>query len=259
MDENQKAPATTHETVEAIVQSSKRSKATPLRRVFLQQKGKGERRSVPGPLARFVTAGDRTGILLYLLALTKASREPWDVSLPAPVWARALGFEKPTGTTACGRVSKAWTRLVEKNLVTRSKDGRLAKFTLLDEAGTGKPYDRPQKDYFRVPLALWNEGKKQERWFEILNLPELTFLIIALSNQEGFSLPAERGPDYYGISADTIERGVRGLKKVGLLDVRKNYKKAPLAPEGFTYENCYWLQPPFVLEDKIKLGKTEGP
>ena len=256
MKENQQTPATTHETVEAIVQSSRRGKATPLRRVFLQQ-GRG-RRSAPGPLASFVTAGDRTGLLLYLLALTKASRKPWDVSLPAPVWARALGFEKPMGTTACGRVSKAWSRLVGKNLVTRSKDGRLAKFTLLCEDGTGKPYNSPEKDYFRVPLALWTEGKKQKTWFEILNLPELTFLIIALSNKEGFSLPAERGPDYYGISADTLERGVRGLKKKGLLDVRKNYKKAPLAPAGFTYENSYTLQPPFVLEDKSKIEETEG-
>lgn len=257
MKDNQQTPATTHETVEAIVQSSRRVKGTPLRRVFLQQ-GRG-RRSAPGPLAGFVTAGDRTGLLLYLLALTKASRKPWDVSLPAPVWARALGFKKPMGTTACGRVSKAWSRLVGKNLVTRSKDGRLAKFTLLCEDGTGTPYDSPQKYYFRVPLALWTEGPEpSKRWFDVLTLPELVFLIIGLSNADDFSLPAERGPDYYGISADTLERGVRGLKKMGLLDVRKNYKKAPLAPAGFTYENSYTLQPPFVLEDKSNIEETEG-
>lgn len=256
MDNTNPTPATTQETVEAIVQSSKRKEATPLRRVFLQWKE--ERRSTPGPLASFVTASDRAGLLLYLLALTKASSAPWDVSLPAPVWARALGFAEPTGTTACGRVSKAWTRLVEKNLVTRSKNGRLGKFTLLCEDGSGKPYNSPITDYFRLPLALWTCGKKEKRWFEILNLPELTFLIIALGHKERFSLPAERGPAYYGISADTIERGVRGLKKKGLLDVHKDYKKAPLAPEGYTFENRYGLQPPFVLKNKSKIDETES-
>lgn len=225
---------------------SNRQEATPLRRDFLQQ-GQGQRK-IPGPLASFVSAGDRTALLLYLLALTKASSAPWDVSLHAAVWARALGFESPTGASARGRVSKAWGRLAERGLVTRSKKGRLANYTLLCEDGSGHPYSRPSTDYIKVPLALWTTGEKDRRWFEVLNLPEITFLIIGLSNKDGFSLPVERGPDYYGISADTLLRGAHGLRNRGLLDWNRAVKKAPLAPEGYTFENRYTLQPPFVLK-----------
>lgn len=245
---NQTTTATTHDTVEEIVKSGKRRGATPLRRDFLQQKQ--GRRTVPGPLAEFVSASDRTALLLYLLGLTKASRKPWDVSLHASVWARALGFASPNGASARGRISKAWGRLVDRNLVTRSKTGRLAKFIFLCEDGSGRPYSRPTTQYIKVPFALWTDGIKQKRWFEILKLPEITFLIIGLSNKDGFSLPVERGPDYYGISADTLLRGAHGLRSHGLLDWDRASKKAPLAPEGYTVENRYTLQPPFGTKGK---------
>lgn len=240
---NQTTTATTHDTVAEIVRISNRQEATPLRRAFLQQKQ--GRRTIPGPLAKLVSAGDRTALLLYLLALTKASSEPWDVSLHAAVWARALGFESPTGASARGRVSKAWGRLAERDLVARSKKGRLAKYTLLCEDGSGHPYSHPSTQYIKVPLALWTAGRKQKKWFEVLKLSEITFLIIGLSHKDEFSLPVERGPDYYGISADTLLRGAHGLSDRGLLDWDRVAKKAPLAPKGYTIENRYTLQPPF--------------
>lgn len=244
-------PATTHDTVDAIADSTSRD-AFPLRRRFIQQKQDGK--SIPGPLAGFVSARDRTALLLYFLALTKASKEPWDVSLHSAVWGRALGLPDPTGLVARGRISKAWTRLVERKLVVRTRRNRLAEFTLLSEDGSGEPYTRPGRDFINVPHALWTESPAlstgagatlSQRWFELLTLPELTFLIIGLSNLNGFSLPVERGPDYYGISADTLYRGSTGLRRRQLLDVQKHRLTAPLAPEGFTYENLYTLKPPF--------------
>ena len=238
---------TTHDTVNAIAQSTQRD-AFPLRQTFIQQKlGSSSR---PGPLASFVTAGDRTALLLYFLALTKASKKPWDVALHSAVWARALGLPEPTGHTARGRVSKAWTRLVDRKLVVRSRRNRTAQFTLLLEDGSGGPYTRPSgksSRFIKVPHALWTDGPtdSSSRWFEDLSLPELIFLIIALSNLDSFPLPVERGPDYYGISADTLYRGYRGLRGKGLLKVHRKRVIAPLAPEGYTYENRYTLQPPF--------------
>lgn len=239
--------ATPHDTVDAIAHSTQRE-AFPLRQTFIQQKIDGA--SAAGPLARFVTAGDRTALLLYFLALTKASREPWDVALHSAVWARALGLPEPTGHTARGRVSKAWTRLVDRKLVVRSRRKRTAQFTLLLEDGSGNPYTRPSgrsNRFINVPHALWTDGPANgsSRWFEDLSLPELSFLIIALSNLDSFPLPVERGPNYYGISADTLSRGYRGLRDRGLLKVRQKRLIAPLAPEGYTYENRYTLQPPF--------------
>ena len=236
-------PATTHETVDEIVRTSKRD-VFPLRRTFLQQKGGGE--SQRGPLASFVSTGDRTGLLLYWLLLTKASQEPWDVSLHSAVWARALDLPLPDTATARGRVSKAWTRLVDRQLVMRGRSGRLAKFTLLREDGSRRPYTRPKTSYVRVPHKLWIEGPTaSERWYQRLRLPELTFLVIALSNLDDFSLPVERGPEYYGVSADTLLRGYRGLQDLGLLTVRSSAFTAPLSPTGLSYENRYTLRPPF--------------
>ena len=234
-------PATTHQTVAAIANSTTRS-AFPLRRTFLQQKGQDH----SPPLATFVTAGDRTALLLYFLALTKASKKPWDVSLHSAVWARALGFPAPNSPGAGSRLSKTWTRLVDRRLVARTRHNRLARYTLLCEDSSGHPYDRPTSKFFKVPHELWIDGPKtSERWFELLSLPELTFLIIALSNADSFPLPAERGPDYYRISADTLQRGVRGLRDRGILKVARHRITAPLAPEGVTIENRYTLEPPF--------------
>ncbi len=243
MSENLKVePATTNDTVDAIAGSTQRD-AFPLRRAFLQQKQGGK--SNPGPLASFVAAGDRTGLLLYCLAVTKASKSPWDVSLHSVVWARALGFTNPTGQAARGRVSKTWSRLVDRKLVSRSRRQRMAEFTLLREDGSGEDYTRPTSNFINVPHSLWTEGPEGDRWYRVLDLPELTFLLIGLSNLDFFPLPAERGPEYYGISADTIQRGYQGLRRKGLLTVDKKRILAPLAPEGVTYENRYTLQAPF--------------
>ena len=250
--------ATTHNTVDAIARSTQRE-AFPLRQTFIQQKLDGA--SAPGPLASFVSAGDRTALLLYFLALTKASKEPWDVALHSAVWARALGLSEPTGHTARGRVSKAWTRLVERKLVTRSRRNRTAEFTLLLEDGSGDPYTRPSgksRRFINVPRALWTEGPPNgsSRWFEDLSLPELSFLIIAMSNLDSFALPVERGPDYYGISADTLSRGYRGLRDKSLLEVHRKRVVAPLAPEGYTYENRYTLQSPFGPRGQISTATS---
>ncbi len=202
--------------------------------------------------------------MLYFLALTKASTEPWDVNLHSAVWARALGLPDPNGHTARGRVSKAWTRLVDRKLVIRSRRQRIAQFTLLLEDGSGGPYIRPSGKAIRfinVPHALWTEGPADgsSRWFEDLSLPELSFLIIALSNHDNFSLPAERGPGYYGISADTLFRGNRGLRNKGLLKASRKRIIAPLAPEGHSYENRYTLQNPFSPNGQTSKAARVSP
>lgn len=236
-------PATTNETVDAIASSTQRD-AFPLRRTFIQQKH--GRSSLPGPLATFVSSGDHTGLSLYFLAITKASKAPWDVSLHSAVWARGLGLPDPHGNAARARVSKAWSRLVERKLVSRGRRQRIAEFTLLSEDGSGDPYTRPKTDFINVPHELWTAGPTAStRWYQVLNLPELSFLIIGLSNLDFFPLPAERGPEYYGISADTIQRGYGGLRKKKVLVVEKYKLTAPLAPDGFTFENRYTLKPPF--------------
>ena len=235
--------ATSQQTIDAIVDSAKRG-SIPVRHGFIQNKSRATPRA--GPLAAFVSNGDRTGLLLYLLVLTKASSEPWDVALHSSVWARALGLPDPGSAAARGRVSKAWRRLAERNLVERSRRHRYAVLSLLREDGSGESYERPKQSFIQIPHELWTAGPApQKRWYECLSLPALTFLLIALRNADDFGLPAERGPDYYGISADTVTRGVRELRQADLLKVKKALITAPLAPSGLTVENRYTLKPPF--------------
>ena len=70
-------------------------------------------------------------------------------------------------------------------------------------------------------------------------------LLIARTLGDGFRLPQESVPDWYGISADSASRGLHGLEAHGLLSIEKRYKEAPLTPQGYTAENHYTLQPPF--------------
>lgn len=70
-------------------------------------------------------------------------------------------------------------------------------------------------------------------------------LLIALSLNDGFVLPGEYVQAWYGISSSTLTKGLGGLRRHGLLDVRRNQKAAPLAPEGHTWEYTYTLHAPF--------------
>ena len=236
------------ETVDAIVEASRRRRDFMVRRAFIQSPAMKDG-TLAGPLAPLVTAGDLRALRLYLLLLTKASAAPWDSALPATVWARALGLPLPESKTARSTVSKIWLRLERHHLVKRFRSKRWADVYLLREDGSGSPYTNPGDEgdrYVRVPLALWRQGPdKHRRWYEVLSLPELAVLLIGRSLSDGFWLPYERGPEWYGISADTLGRGIAGLQQHGLISVDKTFKVAPLSAVGYTAEHHYTLLTPF--------------
>ena len=238
--------ASPDDTVAAIVAEGGRDH-TPVRISFLQL-ADGNVKS-PGPIAEFVTNGDHRGLLLFLLAITKATTAPWDTALPASVWARALGVALPSTKGAVSGISKTWLRLEARKLIARSRKQRMAHITLLREDGSGAEYTHPADEggYFKLPAAFWLSGPTTAtRWFRVLTLPEVAMLLVAASHKRGFRLPFEDAPKWYGISADTASRGLHGLADRGLLAIDSTYKKAPLAPRGYTSENRYTLQPPFT-------------
>ena len=241
---------TAAQTVDSIVNSAKRKNSVfRLRRAFLQHTTEGKPNA--GPLAGLVTAQDRTALVLYLLLMSKASGPPWDAALPATVWARALGMDLPESKTARSTISKAWLRLERHKLVERGeRRKRQADVFLLCEDGSGERYTSPGENgepYLQVPLALWRVGPEGEarRWYEVLTLAELAVLLIARSLGDGFRLPAEEGPNWYGVSGDTIGRGLSGLQRHGLLVASRRYRVEPLTPTGYTADFHYTLQPPF--------------
>jgi hypothetical protein len=183
---------------------------------------------------------------LYLLAHAVSSAPPYDVAFPAAVWGRALGLSELSSADAL--VSKSWSWLEEQGLIRSERDGRLRRITLLQEDGSRRPYRHPGEQgaerrghYFKLPYAYWR-GNFPNR----ISLPAKAVLLIALSLREGFLLPTERGEEWYGLSRDSVRRGLRELRLLSLLDMREVRKPAPLLAQGWTLERRYSLRPPFA-------------
>lgn len=246
-------PVSQDETIEALLARTKRrgpNPSVPIRKTFLQQ-GTGQVRT-PGPLAKLCTNHDDRALDLYLLVLAIAtSSEPYTASLPAATWARMLGLSD--SDNAKQAVSKTLRRLVDHKLIARDgREGRQARFVLLNEAGDGSTYTRPTTAADRwlpLPYSYWSGG-----WHRTLSLPGKVALLIALSLNDGFPLPGERGPAWYGISADTVQRGLAELVDRSLLEVDSQLRLEPLSATGYTEERHYTLIGPFG-GDVVKRAK----
>jgi hypothetical protein len=232
------------ETVAALLERSSRNHV-PIRRSFVQQRVRG---GGAGPLAAFVHDRRVRALDLYLLGHAVASAPPFRVSFPAAVWARALGLTPHSSSETL--VSRTWTWLEDQRLIESQRVGRRREITLLREDGSGEPYRHPGEQgaadrghYFKLPYAYW-EGNFHNR----LSLPAKAVLLIALSLQDDFILPTEKGKDWYGLSRDTIRKGLRDLRLHGLLSMHEERKLAPLSALGFTLERRYRLRPPFRAE-----------
>lgn len=262
--------STAADAVDEIVAGSRGDGTTfSIRRAFLRiRAGKdntGRELWTPGPFVNLVRAGDHRALVLYFLLVTKASSGTWSSRLPAAAWARALGHPLPNTKGATSSISKTWLRLEHQGLVRRSRVMRLADVTLLKEDGSGQDYTHPAKaggQYFKLPLAFWTEGPENgQRWYQVLSLPELAMMVIARSLYDGFPLPYERAPEWYGISADTISRGATKLAERGLLDIDARYRKEPLSATGWTVSNHFTLLHPLgpVGPRALKTRDAAGP
>lgn len=232
--------ATPKETVAELLKSAGRvepNDAAPVRREFVQL---GTQASPePGVLAALVRNGDQRGLDLYLLLKAVASAPPFNSRRGAEVWARALCHASPSASAQT--VSKIWRRLESHGLVERGRYGRLANVTLLREDGSRRKYTHPAgKDeaYLQVPAAYW---LSEQHWCSTLSLPAKAMMLIGLSLTPGFVLPVERVPEWYGISADSAQRGIAELERRKVLIRHRTRKKAPLAPQGFTTDSHYTL------------------
>ncbi len=236
-------PTPQQEALAALLERSGRE-SVPIRRSFVQDRRRG---GGPGPLAAFVTGRRRRALDLYLLLHAVTSKSPWDVELPGVVWGRLLGLAPQASGTA---VTRQWTWLGEQKLVAEAVSaGRERRLVLLREDGSGRPYEHPgastaqgaaEGDYFHLPHSYWTAGMQ-----DLADLPTKAVLLIALSLSDGFLLPLDKGPRWYGISKDTVRTGLRGLLSRGFLEVTETSKSAPLSAMGWTIERRYTLRGPF--------------
>jgi hypothetical protein len=243
------------ETVAAIAKKSKRTVFVPIRRQFVQQARDGRR--VGGPLSEFVRRHDATGLSTFLLLRLAASAAPWDVSLHSAVWIRALQLGQPR--YASSSMTKVWKRLESMRLVERSRRGRITSITVLREDGSGQPYTHPgqaHEPYFKIPIEFWLHA---DAYFLSLSVAEMAVLLIGVNAGSRFQLPSERASAWYGISSDSLQRGLRGLEARGLIRSQAERRVAPLSPTGWTLDYTYELLPPFASPARANVGREIGP
>ncbi len=237
--------ATKEKTVAALLGAAKRDHL-PLAHSFLQRRTRsGNPR--PSILSAFVRTGAERALAQYMLVHATASGTDFGVARDSRVWARALGLDHTLSASRTA-VSKNWAWLEQHGLIRRERRGRLSKIILLRDDGSGKAYRHPAKlreGYLQLPFTFWREG-----WDAKLDLPSVALLLISLSLVDGFILPHRQVKQWYGISSSTLTKGITGLRHHELLDVRRDKKDAPLAPEGFTWEYSYTLKPPFGPKGK---------
>ena len=209
----------------------------PIRREFVQARGP---RGGPGPLAAFVSERRARALDLYLLARVLASQEPWDATLAAPVWARLLGLG---GKNATSVISRNWTWLEQRRLLSTRRKGRLRELTILREDGSGAAYEHPgatgEGRYFKLPHEYFALGYPDR-----MGLADKAVLLIALSLDDDFILPLDQAPQWYGISRDSVKHGLATLRLLGLLEAHSERKVAPLSPLGHTLQRRYRVRPP---------------
>lgn len=177
----------------------------------------------------------------YLLLLAWASSAPFDVRRDSRIWARACGLASDESGRAA--VSRNWRFMKSLQLIDVERASRLARVRPLREDGSGEPYTHPgsvRQSYFRLPFEYWTAGHH-----EVLSLPGKALLLIALTLKDEFTLPADRGPSWYGLSPSTVERGLRELRRSDSLQATRVRVAAPLAPEGYTFVNRYTLCAPY--------------
>ncbi|MFE6697387.1 hypothetical protein [Streptomyces sp. NPDC057718] len=235
----QAVKATGRDTRTEVLRRSIRANV-PLRKTFVQAPRTAASRH--GPLSEFVTGRDLRGLKAYLLIVAACSNgaDGWTTRHDSAVWARMMDIDR-TATEQAARTGawRALRRLQQRNLITCSRSGTTITVTLLCEDGSGSPYERPlgktEEDlYLQIPSAFWTKG-----YDERVDLPTLALLLVILREKNWSKFPAEKAPDWYGWSADTHERGLKGLLELELVERRQEFRKAPLAPSGFTMAYQY--------------------
>jgi len=241
-------PATPEETRAEVTRLAARG-YTQLRHILVQLPERDKPRA--STVSKMLSGRQHRALLLYILLLSAwpwldGRREP----LSAEVWIRALTAEGAPSWSA-STLSRAWADLEDLHLITKERDGRLARVVPRREDG-GEDYEVPggRQDrwnaYFVLPDEFWNE-----KHFAKLSLPALVMLLVILKEtntprtQEVW-LTYENAEGWYGIKPKSAQNGLTELQELGLLTRRRETIKAPLSPTGKTFRTYYALTGPYA-------------
>lgn len=231
--------------------------AVPVRRAFLQTTTAGADGTRKGPLAAF--SRDIAALDAYLLIHAMASAsDPYDTWFPASTWAQVAGLDTAAEQEAAkARWAKLVTKLERAQLVKRKRLGNKMNFVLLHESGDGSAYTRPTKDtdgyWFGLPHIYWTQEFDKQ-----LTGPEKVMLLIALDQPDGFRMPTDRTPSWYGISESTAHRGFKGLERRGIIDVRTVTTMDAKSPTGWKEVLHYTTLGDWSIPARRKAMKARG-
>lgn len=238
-------PPSATETLEELFSGVRRPHAS-IRAEFLQGPGAGRKPGAPGPLHLFVLGRQHFALELYLLAHQLALGGDYDFpALPAGAVARALGKSGPGGEAS---VSRAWSWLESQNLISKKREGSLLRVNLLRENGSKEARPKPTYPFFQLSKRFFLDG-----YHERLSLPATAVLLIALNRSfrsEWWTLPAEPSSVFYGISPETIRRGLDELRDKQIAEVRLITKRDARSRFGVVRLNEYRLLHPFERSDR---------
>lgn len=158
-----------------------------------------------------------------------------------------MGMEPSNSSSVQVSTNLSW--LESQRLIETSRAGHSRRIVLLSDDGSGAPYRHPALNplgervgYLKLSYEYW-----LERWHTSLDLAATAVLLIALSLPDRFLLPQKHAAEWYGVSRDTIHRGLKSLRDFGLLTYSPVSKLAPSAPTGMTVDRIYFLTGPLKL------------
>ena len=228
--------------------------AVPLRETFLQTRGAPP---TPGALAKLVRRGQHHALDLYLLIHAATASPPHHLAINPRFWAPLVARTNQSPRSARRALDRSVEILELLDLVRPVTRLGVPVIELLDEDGWGDAYLHPKRTgerFFTLPHAYWEYGLDR-----MLSLPAKAVVLIARSlKPQGFTLPLANAQAWYGISPDSMRRGMKELVANDLAKYQSNVVDASKAPDGTAIRRTYKLVGP-VARDPSKPADSAGP
>jgi hypothetical protein len=211
--------------------------AVPIRESFLQIRGE---RAVPGPLGKIVRGRYHHALDVYLLILAATASPPHRLYVNADFWAALVRRPSQSHRNARLALYRSLDILISLDLIQQETRLGVPLIQLLSESGNGDLYIHPAKlreRYITLPHVYWENGLDHT-----LKLPGKAVLLLARSlRPDGFTLPLAHAAAWYGISPDTLHRGMHELVQAKVARYTAADISSPEAPRGTTVRRTYRL------------------
>jgi hypothetical protein len=215
-------------------------------------------------LADLVSAHQGRALDAYLLLLALEPILDADEPIEAAMWARLLDDEPRVAAS----VSRTWLQLERRGLITRER--RKGHVHVLPRREDGKAsYTRPgvrksgargadttggwpAKDwYFVLPHTYWERGLDQR-----LGLAAKAMLLVSLqatSTNATYWMRYEDAPKWYGLSEESVQRGLKQLRDEQLLVEHFQKIKSTRSATGLMTRTHYALAGEFSTAERHRL------